>query len=82
MLQRYADMCGAEVNEVVEFVSGYVNGPWTYPVEKTEQERLASIKGYIEQRLTESSATKIKYELAAERMGNFETKPCVQEAPF
>ena len=82
MLQRYADMCGAEVSEVVEFVEKYVNGPWNYPVEPTEQSRLASIKGYIEQRLMESPEARIKYELAASRLGTLETAPCVQEAPF
>ncbi len=82
MLQKYADMCGAEVEEVVEWVSKYVNGPWTYPVESTEQLRLESIKAYIQQMLDSSITTGIKIDLAREAMERAEVSHKVEECPF
>lgn len=82
MLQKYADMVGAEVEEVVEWVSKYVNGPWTYPVESTEQLRLESIKAYIQGRLDSSITTGIKIDLAREAMEKAEVSHKVEECPF
>ncbi len=82
MLQKYADMVGAEVEEVVEWVSKYVNGPWTYPVESTEQLRLASIKEYIQQMIDSSITTGIKIDLAREAMEKAVVSHKVEECPF
>lgn len=82
MLQKYADIVGAEVEEVVEWVSKYVNGPWTYPVESTEQLRLASIKEYIQGRIDGSLTTAIKSAMVAQRMNDVERIHKVTEAPF
>ena len=82
MLQRYSDMCGAEVEEVCDWVSTYVNGPWNYPVEATETLRLASIKEYIQTRLDSSITTNIKMDLAREALEKAEVSHKVEECPF
>ena len=82
MLQKYADMVGAEVEEVVEWVSKYVNGQWTYPVEPTEQARLESIKAYIQGRLDASITTSIKMDLVREAMEKAEVSHQVEVCPF
>jgi len=51
MLEKYAKQFVVEIDEVVEWVNSYVNGPWPESLmphlEQTESERLASIRGYI-----------------------------------
>lgn len=63
-LQRYADVFDVPIDEVVEWVNGYVNTPTEscpgQKFEPTEKDRLACIKGYIEQRLFESSDGRIR----------------------
>lgn len=85
-INRYADMVGASSDEVIDWISGYVNGPWLPEtekwIEKTEQERLNSIREYIELRLENSVAARIKHEKLAERMEQEENKHKVTECPF
>ena len=50
-IKQYAAIYGCEVPEVVEWVNGYINGPWIEPlkssIEKTEEERRDWILEYI-----------------------------------
>lgn len=52
------------MNEVITWVSNYVNGPWTEAqkliIEPTERERLESIKKYIDWRISTSVTAKAK----------------------
>ena len=68
MLERFARIIDTPVSEVVEWVNQYVNHPElaTNP-ESTEKERLASIKGYINRRITASSDDRIRTSLAEEK---------------
>ena len=79
MLQRFAETFGQELDfdgcealdDVVQWVSEYVNGPWPQELlpylEQTERERFDSIKQYILMRLENSTAGRIKAQLANER---------------
>lgn len=65
VLDRFAELIDTSVDEVVEWVNCYVNHPdmATNP-EPTEKDRLASIKAYIEMRISESSNQRIKASIA------------------
>jgi hypothetical protein len=82
----YAMMVGAEIDEVVRWVSGYVNGPWsdsmTPYMEKTEELRLKSIQDYINLRLDMSVKSNIQSDLLMERIETRESKPCTDLCPF
>ncbi len=70
MVKRYAEIYGCDVDEVVAWMSGYVNGPWPDAmienVEATEQERAESIKGYVSAMVNCSSYQKIRSVIDAE----------------
>jgi hypothetical protein len=72
MLQRYATVFGMPIEQVVEWVNGYVNTPAEYAplvkYEPTEKERFESIKAYIQWRLDNSTDGRIKAKAEAERM--------------
>ena len=67
LLQKYGDCFGVPVDEVIEWVSGYVNGPWPESLipqlEPTEQERLTHIKAYIASEVKNSVTGRIKADL-------------------
>jgi hypothetical protein len=52
------------INEVINWISGYVNGPWSETqltfIEDNEKDRLKSIKQYMEFRLKHSVTQKVK----------------------
>lgn len=62
--RAFADTFGVDLAEVVEWISTYVNGPWSDSLaallEPTEQERLASIKAYIDMRLANSVTARVR----------------------
>lgn len=61
MLERFASVFDIPVDEVVEWVSNYVNHPEMFKrAEATEKERFASIKRYVEWRISQSSDHRIK----------------------
>ena len=68
MLERFASVFDIPVDEVVEWVSAYVNTPETFEnqhlIEKTEKERFASIRKYVEMRLADTSDSRIRQFLA------------------
>ena len=68
LLQKFADCHGLTIDEVIDWVSAYVNGPWsdsqTSTLEATEAERLESMKNYINWRLSKTLSFKIKQEVA------------------
>jgi hypothetical protein len=67
-LQRYADIYGCEVEEVVEWVNDYVNNGEKYQLaEPTDKERAESIKGYISAMINCSTYGRIKQVLEAEK---------------
>lgn len=51
MIEKYARKYGCEVGEVVDWMNGYISGPWPDgldgSVEKTSREREASVKRYV-----------------------------------
>lgn len=85
-LIQYANTVGADVSEVVSWVSGYVNGPWSKSlepyIEKTEKERLKSIQENIEMMLNLSLANQIKHDIVTERIQQAEEIKNVCECPF
>lgn len=63
-MRDYATIKGVSVEEVVEWVSAYVNGPWAdwlIPyIEDTEEQRLEFIKGYIRDEIANSTTGRIR----------------------
>ena len=59
------------VDAVLEWVNGYIAGPWIEPlasvIEGTEKERRDSILGYIQGMVACSTTGRIKAQLAKER---------------
>ena len=83
---EYAAMVGAPVDEVVKWVSDFINCPsdsqkkWS--PNSTEQSRALEIKEYIEMRLDTSIKETIKDELLRERIANAKTITNPAECPF
>lgn len=71
MLVKYADYFDIPIAEVVEWVNRYVNHPEDFHnpelIEKTEAQRLESIKAYITKRIDESSNERIRQANAARK---------------
>ena len=69
LMIEFAACYGCEEKEVLQWVLDYCNGPWPESLiphlEKTEKERLESIKKYIDWRLENSLSRKIKAEMRA-----------------
>ena len=85
-ITAYANLVGAKPEEVVLWVSGYVNGPWSDSMapymEKTPELRLKSIQDYISLRLETSIAERIKREMVGERIKNAVPVPATDICPF
>ena len=65
MLERFAIIFDIPVDEVVEWVSAYVNTPELFQnTESTEKERFASIRKYVEMRLADTADSRIRQYLA------------------
>lgn len=71
MLQRYSDVFGIPLEEVLAWVNGFVNHPEEYAplvkYEATEKERFESMKAYIQWRLAHSTDGRIKADIQANR---------------
>ena len=72
MLEKYARYFNVPIDEVVEWVNAYVNHPGDFHnpelIEKTEAERMQSIKGYITMRINDTSNERIRASIAAEKL--------------
>jgi hypothetical protein len=68
-MKEFGDCFGIDHEEVLQWVLDYCNGPWPESLiphlEKTEKERLESIKKYIDWWLENSLSRKIKAEMRA-----------------
>lgn len=60
-----------DVEAIVDWVNGYINGPWSEErmklLEATEEDRAASIKGYIKWRIESSVTYRIKQDIKARK---------------
>lgn len=72
MLEKYARYFDVPIDEVVDWVNSYVNHPGDFHnpelIEKTEAQRLESIKAYITMRIDESSNERIRQANAARKL--------------
>lgn len=72
MLEKYARYFNVPIDEVVDWVNSYVNHPGDFHnpelIEKTEAQRLESIKEYITMRIDESSNERIRQANAARKL--------------
>lgn len=71
MLEKYARYFNVPIDEVVDWVNSYVNHPGDFHnpelIEKTEAQRLESIKEYITMRIDESSNQRIRQSIEQEK---------------
>ena len=75
VIEKFAALFDIPVEEVIEWVSGYVNRPeLEFPdlierglVEKTEEERFRSIAAYIKARIADSADARIRESIAEDR---------------
>ena len=69
MLEKFAGYFDIPIAEVVDWVNRYVNHPEDFEnqhlIEKTESERVESIKAYIQMRINASSNERIRASLSA-----------------
>ena len=74
-LQQFSDVFDISIDDVVEWVNGYVNHPEEQAVEQfkrgevepTEKERFASIASYIKSRIENTADSRIKASLRQEQ---------------
>ena len=83
--QQYADSYGIQLKEVKQWCSDYASGnvpdsvkEWMEP---TKEERINSIKEYIQQMVDESVTSQVKGDLIAGRIACADKKE-VQSCPF
>lgn len=68
MLERFAQTFEIDLEEVIDWVNAYVNNPELFQnAEKTERERLESIKKYITWRMENSINARIRASIAADK---------------
>ncbi len=75
VIEKFSALFDIPVEEVIEWVSGYVNRPETeFPdlvehgfIEKTEEERFRSIAEYIKARIADSADARIRESIAEDR---------------
>ena len=75
VIEKFSALLDIPVEEVIEWVSGYVNRPETeFPelvkdglIETTEEERFRSIAAYIKARIADSADARIRESIAEER---------------
>ena len=83
MIVKFANTFGCTVEETVEWVHKYVHGdvPEGMDIENDEKARLKSIQSYIQMRLDDSLASRIKGEMISARIES--SLPKIQnECPF
>ena len=85
VMQQYADIYGIQFNEVKEWVRDYVSGNVPESVkawmEPTKEERINSIKEYIQNMVDQSVTGRVKADIIAGRIASSESKVCC-EVPF
>jgi hypothetical protein len=81
VMQKYADIYDIQFNEVKEWVRDYANGSVPDSVkswmEPTKEERINSIKEYIQRMVDESATSQVKADLIAGRIASSDA-----ECPF
>jgi hypothetical protein len=77
-MQQYADCYGVPLSEVKKWATDYANGNVPIQVkewmEPTKEERINSIKSYIQWQVDESVTSQIKGDLIAGRIASSESK--------
>jgi len=68
-IQRYAQLFGLDVDEVVDWVNAYVNHPDEFhcATEPTEKERFKSISNYIKWQIDETTDAHIRQRIALQK---------------
>lgn len=71
-IEEFARLIDEEdVEALVDWVNRYINGPWSEErmklLEATEEERAASIKGYIKWRIESSATYRIRQDIKARK---------------
>lgn len=75
VIEKFSALFDIPVEEVIEWVGGYVNRPETLFfdlvdygfIEKTEEERFRSIAAYIKARIADSSDARIRESITEDR---------------
>lgn len=82
IMQQYAYIYGIPMQEVKEWVNNYALGkvPEYMEIEETKEERIESIKAYIQRMVDESLTTKIKLDIISEKIKS--TSKQVDICPF
>ena len=85
VMEQYADIYGIQFNEVKEWVRDYVSGNVPESVkawmEPTKEERINSIKEYIQNMVDQSVTARVKADLIAGRIASSEVK-VAHSCPF
>ena len=86
LMQQYADAYGIQLKEVKQWVNDFASGnvpdsvkEWMEP---TKEERINSIKSYIQQMVDESVTSQVKADLIAGRIASSVAKPSIDLCPF
>jgi hypothetical protein len=86
LMEQYANIYGVDFAEVKEWVKDYSLGNVPESVkelmEPTKEERINSIKEYIQNMVDDSITSRIKGELIAGRMATSEVKVVEHSCPF
>ena len=84
--QQYADIYGVQLKEVKQWCSDFASGnvpdsvkEWMEP---TKEERINSIKSYIQQMVDQSLSSQIKGDLIAGRIACADNQKDVHVCPF
>ena len=84
--QQYSDIYGIQIKEVKQWCSDYASGnvpdsvkEWMEP---TKEERINSIKSYIQQMVDQSLSSQIKGDLIAGRIASADEKVSPDICPF
>jgi hypothetical protein len=85
-MEQYADSYGIQLKEVKQWVNDYASGnvpdsvkEWMEP---TKEERINSIKEYIQRMVDQSVTSQVKADLIAGRIVASEAKPSPDICPF
>ena len=84
-MQQYADCYGVPLSEVKKWATDYANGNVPIQVkvwmEVNKEERINSIKSYIQKMVDESVTGQVKADLIAGRIASSEVK-VIADCPF
>ena len=86
LMQKYADIYGIPLKEVQQWCNDYAKGSVPDSVkewmEPTKEERINSIKEYIQSQVDESVTSRVKADLIAGRIASSEAKVSPDVCPF